>query len=66
MLAFSLLMLAVVANGFEVHECSIGKTKRCCGDGVCDAHEDINTCLADCPGVTTNEECGEERMSSVV
>ena len=41
--------------------CGEKHTKDCCGDNVCDAFtEDINNCLADCPGVVTTEQCGEE------
>lgn len=34
-----------------------------CGDGKCEAPENINTCLADCPGVTTPPMCGESPHS---
>ena len=36
-----------------------------CGDGRCDpdAGETISSCGADCPGVTTPEQCGEEPHS---
>ena len=40
-----------------------GHAKHCCGDGICNGAEDINTCMADCPGVTTSETCGEEPHS---
>ena len=75
-LALPLLMLQVAHAAPTVEEphakhhadakhhlvmCSEKHSKDCCGDGVCDAFtEDINTCLADCPGVTTKEQCGEE------
>jgi len=34
-----------------------------CGDGKCEAPETIESCFADCPGVTTGETCGEEPHS---
>jgi hypothetical protein len=34
-----------------------------CGDGKCEAPEDFESCLADCPGVTTPSQCGEEPHS---
>ena len=34
-----------------------------CGDGRCDPPEDVESCLADCPGVTTAGHCGEEPHS---
>ena len=34
-----------------------------CGNGKCDPHETVETCLADCPGVTTPPMCGEEPHS---
>jgi hypothetical protein len=34
-----------------------------CGDGVCDATETVQSCFADCPGVTTPAVCGEEAHS---
>ena len=44
--------------------CSATHASHCCGDGVCQTHnEDEITCLADCPGVTTLDTCGEEPHS---
>ena len=42
-----------------------------CGDGRCDydyftSPETMETCMADCPGVTTPAECGEEPHSSML
>ena len=34
-----------------------------CGDGKCEPPEDIASCFADCPGVTTSAMCGEEPHS---
>jgi len=34
-----------------------------CGDGKCERPESIETCLADCPGVTTPPKCGESPHS---
>ncbi|KAK3241932.1 hypothetical protein CYMTET_48340 [Cymbomonas tetramitiformis] len=34
-----------------------------CGDGKCDPPETIDSCSADCPGVTTPATCGEEPHS---
>ncbi len=34
-----------------------------CGDGVCQPNESPSTCMADCPGVTTPPQCGEEPHS---
>ena len=34
-----------------------------CGDGKCEAPESVDSCFADCPGVTTPEMCGEEPHS---
>ena len=31
-----------------------------CGDGRCEPPETITSCMADCPGVTTPPQCGEE------
>ena len=45
--------------------CDAGRRSGCCGDGVCDdaASETILTCVADCPGVTTDATCNEEPHS---
>jgi len=43
--------------------CTATKTTSCCGDGVCGVDENIDNCMADCPGVTTDETCGEEPHS---
>ena len=40
--------------------CTVEKQSNCCGDGVCSPPESEITCMADCPGVTTHETCGEE------
>ena len=37
--------------------------KSFCGDGQCTGDESIVNCLADCPGVTTQPQCGEEPHS---
>jgi len=34
-----------------------------CGNGICEPHETMSSCLADCPGVTTPPQCGEEPHS---
>lgn len=34
-----------------------------CGDGKCESPETMTSCLADCPGVTTEAMCGEEPHS---
>ena len=34
-----------------------------CGDGRCEAPETPDNCMADCPGVTTPPQCGEEPHS---
>ena len=39
------------------------KTAPRCGDGKCELPETAATCFADCPGVTTPPQCGEERDS---
>ena len=36
-----------------------------CGDGRCEAPETPDNCMADCPGVTTPPQCGEEPHSDV-
>jgi len=43
--------------------CTVEKQSNCCGDGVCSPPESEITCMADCPGVTTHETCGEEPHS---
>ena len=58
--------LLVPVSGGHVVACSPGvggRSQHCCGDNVCNGGEDINNCLADCPGVTTTEMCGEEPHS---
>lgn len=60
------LLTALFANGEHPHgvlPCSEGRTQHCCGDGVCNGAEDIQNCLADCPGVTTAAMCGEGKKS---
>ena len=57
----ALSLVGVAARG--VVPCTEDRTKRCCGDGVCNGPEDIITCMADCPGVSTDETCGEEPHS---
>jgi len=64
------LMLPLAAHATEstkkhhgVAMCGESRTQHCCGDGVCNGSEDINNCMADCPGVTTTETCGEEPHS---
>ena len=39
------------------------KQRPVCGNGVCEASETMANCLADCPGVTTPPQCGEEPHS---
>jgi len=34
-----------------------------CGNGLCERGETVATCFADCPGVTTPAQCGEEPHS---
>jgi len=63
---YGLVLLATVVRATAargVTPCAPGQTKRCCGDGMCNGPEDINTCMADCPGVTTHGSCGEEPHS---
>ena len=44
--------------------CRTPGQKGCCGDDICDrSREDEITCMADCPGVTTDATCGEEPHS---
>ena len=50
-------------HGKNAVACSETRKHNCCGDGVCSNSEDENTCLADCPGVTTQPQCGEEPHS---
>ena len=38
-------------------------TPPACGDGVCEPPETVASCFADCPGVTTLAQCGEEPHS---
>ena len=47
------------------YSCDMTRSSRlgCCGDGVCAAGESEITCMADCPGVTTDDTCGEEPHS---
>lgn len=37
--------------------------KPVCGDGICEPEESMSNCMADCPGVTTEPQCGEEPHS---
>jgi hypothetical protein len=48
-----------------INPCSTAGQAGCCGDGACDrgAGESEINCMADCPGVTTHETCGEEPHS---
>ena len=57
---FVMLLLAVEARPRGVIPCTVETTNRCCGDGKCNGPETIENCMADCPGVTTTEQCGEE------
>ena len=43
--------------------CSKRRRRRCCGDGKCNGPENIVSCPEDCPGVTTQPQCGEEPHS---
>ena len=57
-------MIFVVLAAARVVPCGVGgRSKNCCGDGACTGPEDIINCLADCPGVTTDAQCGEEQHS---
>lgn len=58
---WALLVLPAVSRA--VLHCSEEREKHCCGDGVCSGTEDIASCMADCPGVTTAAVCGEEPHS---
>lgn len=60
MTTFLLAGVSVAAVGHSVVPCGAGRYAKCCGDGICNGSEDEITCLADCPGVTTAEMCGEE------
>ncbi|KAL1515008.1 hypothetical protein AB1Y20_004079 [Prymnesium parvum] len=61
-LLLSLLALrAAAARG--VVPCTETRKRKCCGDDVCEGPEDMNNCLADCPGITTDATCGEEPHS---
>jgi len=53
------------ANPFAgvTNPCKAPGQTGCCGDGVCAAGESEITCMADCPGVTTDDTCGEEPHS---
>ena len=66
-LALALALAAAGTNeeGKQQHvvACSASRSKHCCGDGLCAGAETIDNCLADCPGVTTAEMCGEEPHS---
>ena len=57
--AFVAALLVDVAEARGVVPCSSSRTHKCCGDGICNGPEDIITCMADCPGVTTDSTCGE-------
>jgi len=43
--------------------CGARRKRRCCGDGVCNGPETPTSCPEDCPGVTTDAQCGEEQHS---
>ena len=58
------LALALVPTRHVVVPCDkVSRSQHCCGDGACNGGEDEITCLADCPGVTTDAMCGEEPHS---
>jgi hypothetical protein len=57
------VVLAAAMAARDVVPCSTTHSKHCCGDGVCNGAEDQNSCLSDCPGVTTQPVCGEEPHS---
>ena len=58
------LALALVPTRHVVVPCDkVSRSQHCCGDGQCNGGEDEITCLADCPGVTTDAMCGEEPHS---
>lgn len=61
----ALLLLSATSSLADrrVVECDARRTRRCCGDGVCDGPETISNCFADCPGVTTTTQCDEEPHS---
>ena len=63
MRAFVFATLAAAASSRTVLPCTSTRTRQCCGDGKCEGPEDVNNCLADCPGVTTDASCGEEPHS---
>ena len=46
-----------------VKNCGGRRRRRCCGDGKCNGPEDNNSCPEDCPGVSTDAQCGEEPHS---
>lgn len=50
MLAATAVLLSFAqADGLRgVVPCGVERTKRCCGDGICNGPEDIKNCLADC------------------
>jgi len=58
-----LLLLGTEASARGARPCGADRKKFCCGDGICNGPEDINNCMADCPGVTSDEMCGEEPHS---
>lgn len=47
----------------RVDGAEIPTTTSTCGDGRCEPPETAETCMADCPGVTTPAMCGEEPHS---
>ena len=53
------------ANPFAgvTNPCTAAGQSNCCGDGKCSPGESEITCMADCPGVTTDATCGEEPHS---
>ena len=66
--ALLLLLLHIAASQSQVVEetvrpCDGKRQRRCCGDGKCGRRESIVSCPEDCPGVTTDAQCGEEPHS---
>ena len=55
--------VAVAAAALRPQEAAPPKRTAVCGDGTCEAPESMATCMADCPGVTTEPQCGEEPHS---
>ena len=44
-------------------EFAVAQKPGTCGDGRCEFPETMASCMADCPGVTTQPTCGEEPHS---